>query len=90
MHIAGDVTGKGSFTGGNTRNQMEREATAINPTRTRRLSVSKPEPGSKGDSWEKYNASSADTAYYDSQALCLDTETRTSAGSFMPKMRAGN
>jgi len=69
MHIAGDVTGGGSTSGGNTRNQMESDASTIIPTRTRRLSVSKPEPGFKGPAWKKYDASSGDTVYYDSQAV---------------------
>ncbi|WP_347985958.1 hypothetical protein [Methylomonas sp. AM2-LC] len=70
MHIAGDVTGGGSISGGNTRNDMETNAPLPSPAvRSRRLSVSKPVPGFKGAAWKKYDATAKDTVYYDSQAV---------------------
>ena len=89
MHIAGDVIGGGGFTGGNTRNQMESDATTITPTRTRRLSVSKPEPGVKGASWKKYEASSADTAYYDSQAVVFGYRKKNDCWVFYAQNQGG-
>jgi len=70
MHVAGDVKGEGGFTGGNTRNDMEAQnAPPLPVVRTRRMSVSKPQPSVQGASWKKYNASAKDTVYYDSKAV---------------------
>ena len=93
MHVAGDVTGGGGFSGGNTRNEMEIKA-GLDPTlRTRRMSVSKPEPGVKGLAWKKYDASRKDTVYYDTQAVVFGYRNKKGGWVFyaqsLDKNRAG-
>jgi len=89
MHIAGDVVGEGGFAGGNIRNQLESDATEIKPVRSRRLSISKLEPGFKGSSWRKYAATTAETTYYDSRAVVFGYRQSDGGWIFYAQSKGG-
>ena len=82
MHIAGDVAGGGSISGGNKRNEMEISSGLVPNLRTRRLSISKGKPGSKGPAWKRYTESAANTVYYDSQAVVFGFREKNGCWSF--------